>query len=371
MEGRGAIRFSLEEADAVVNEHSAAPQGKTAMLLYLTKDTFLDSDGKVADAVRKALDLNISIALVAEQDVSRGGCPFSVFFDQTPKHLQVQPYSLYNELAVPYYPSPVHCTISRRHVLRKMGAEEMRLSESARGTDETSEAGAAVHPDPDPETGSLGGNQTPLLVPPSETEDALPLYLEDMPLSSEEVDCEAGLRQITTILDQRHDQQQKKGKKEEGFDPNRAEVFANARPCKKRNGMPQTSSRVFPEAGGTSEPPSSPFVRIQAFQGNQDAEAGPREPQTIRHAAAGRLAPRGTDETREAGAAVDLDPGHAAAGQQLTTPTMTSAANFLKAQKETRLDSDMQRTAASRTPAKPIQAVRNHPLNRQVTSPGA
>ena len=152
MEGRQAIGISLQEAETVLNEHSSAPQGKTAMLLYLTKDTFLDSDGKVAAAVQHALDLKISIALVQEQDVSRGGCPFSVFFDQTPKHLQLQPYSLYNELAVPYFPSTVHCTISRRHVLRKMGAVELRSSAS--GTDETPEAGAAVYQGQDLENSS-------------------------------------------------------------------------------------------------------------------------------------------------------------------------------------------------------------------------
>ncbi len=114
-------------------------------------------------------------------------------------------------------------------------------------------------------------------MPPRENEDNLPLDLEDMPLSSEEVDFEAGPYQITAILDQRHDQQQEKGKKEEGFDPNRAEVFANARPCKKRNGMPQTSRRVFPEAGGlgTSAPPSSPSDK-------QGAAASRTSAQTVR-----------------------------------------------------------------------------------------
>jgi hypothetical protein len=170
VEGRGAIRISLEEADTVVNEHSTAPQGKTAMLLYLTKDTFLDSDGKVADAVQQALDLNISIALVAEQDVFRGGCPFSVFFDQTPKHLQVQPYTLYNELAVPYYPSTVHSIISRRHVLRKMGAEELRLP--ARCTDEMNEAEAGNVSLEGSDCGTRSsGSQQPASVVPDDASD--------------------------------------------------------------------------------------------------------------------------------------------------------------------------------------------------------
>jgi hypothetical protein len=280
MEGRQAIGISLEGADTVVNEHSKASQAKTAMLLYLTKDTFLDSDGKVAAAVQQALDLNISIALVAEQDVSRGGCPFSVFFDQTPKHLQVQPYCLFNELAVPYYPSPVHCTISRRHVLRKMGAEELRLPAS--GMDETPEAGAAVHPDPDPETGSLAGNTQSPLAPQGATADCLPLDVEELPLSSDEVEVQASSRQLTAMSDQLDDEQKDRRTAE---DP----------------------------AKGCSAPPSSPFICDRPSQRNRNSEAGPREAPSISHIGLGnQLAGGGAG--KEGSAVVCAQPGGGAVG---------------------------------------------------------
>lgn len=55
-----------------------------------------------------------------------GGCPFSVIYDQTPKHLLDPPYKLFDKLAVPLYPMAEHRKISLRHILKSMGAKLMR-----------------------------------------------------------------------------------------------------------------------------------------------------------------------------------------------------------------------------------------------------
>uniref|UniRef100_A0A7S3X392 Uncharacterized protein n=1 Tax=Emiliania huxleyi TaxID=2903 RepID=A0A7S3X392_EMIHU len=72
--------------------------------------------------VQTAMDRRIPIALVAEQEPSRGGCPFAQLLQQTPRVLQQPPYKLYDTLAVPLFPSMEHRRVSLRHILRSMGA---------------------------------------------------------------------------------------------------------------------------------------------------------------------------------------------------------------------------------------------------------
>ena len=61
------------------------------------------------------------LVLVHEQDPLKGACPFRTFFEQTPVELQNK-YRLYDNLAVPLYPSVEHRTVSLRYALRNMGA---------------------------------------------------------------------------------------------------------------------------------------------------------------------------------------------------------------------------------------------------------
>ena len=64
----------------------------------------------------------MSIAMLHEQCPSRGACPFGILLGQTPRELQAPPYSLYDSLAVPLYPSAEHRPISLRHALLSIGA---------------------------------------------------------------------------------------------------------------------------------------------------------------------------------------------------------------------------------------------------------
>ena len=110
----------IREAEGVLDD---APAGTNAvLLLYLTNRTFLDEGGTVARLVQTAMDRRVPIALVAEQDPGRGGCPFRVCMQQTPQMLQQPPYKLFDTVAVPLYPAPEHRRVSRRLALSSMGA---------------------------------------------------------------------------------------------------------------------------------------------------------------------------------------------------------------------------------------------------------
>ena len=116
----GPRTVMIREAEGVLDD---APAGTDAvLLLYLTNRTFLDEGGTVARLVQTAMDRRVPIALVAEQDPGRGGCPFRLCMQQTPQMLQQPPYKLFDTVAVPLYSSPEHRKVSLRHVLRSMGA---------------------------------------------------------------------------------------------------------------------------------------------------------------------------------------------------------------------------------------------------------
>lgn len=87
---------------------AGAGAGKLYLILYLNADTFLDPRGRVAAAVKRALDLKIPISLLHEQDAAKGGCPFRIFFDQTPRELIEEPYKLFAPMAVPIFTAPEH-----------------------------------------------------------------------------------------------------------------------------------------------------------------------------------------------------------------------------------------------------------------------
>ena len=54
---------------------------KQILLLYLHKDTFSSAaESSVAASIKAAKQKGISIILVHEQDIDKGGCPFSYFF---------------------------------------------------------------------------------------------------------------------------------------------------------------------------------------------------------------------------------------------------------------------------------------------------
>lgn len=126
-----AATISIEECDML--EADRGGPGNTKLLLYLNQDTFRDVGGKLAVNTKRALDQNIPFVLVHEQDASKGGCPFGTLMAQTPRDLQLPPYMLFDNLAVPYFPFKLHGKVSRQYVLRNLGAHPLRTSrESSR-----------------------------------------------------------------------------------------------------------------------------------------------------------------------------------------------------------------------------------------------
>ena len=51
-----------------------------------------------------------------------GGCPFHVLVNHAPHELQLAPYHLFDQIAVPLYPFPEHRAVSLRSAMRSMGA---------------------------------------------------------------------------------------------------------------------------------------------------------------------------------------------------------------------------------------------------------
>ena len=77
----------------------------THMLLYLNEETW--SDERLAEQVKKARADKLKIVMAHENDLDRGGCEFSKFFETTPQELIAG--GLYNgDLARACYPGRHH-----------------------------------------------------------------------------------------------------------------------------------------------------------------------------------------------------------------------------------------------------------------------
>jgi len=94
--------------------------GSSYFLLYLNEGTFVNDETSLI--VKKAIDLEIEIILIHEQDSERGACPFDRFFEQTPQFLIDRPYSIYGDLAIPLYSQKEYEKVSLRKLLLRMGA---------------------------------------------------------------------------------------------------------------------------------------------------------------------------------------------------------------------------------------------------------
>jgi len=95
----------------------------TVMLVYLNKNTFKNS-GCLFTSIVRAIDINIRIVLVHENDANKGGCDFWEIIEQTPTELRKKPYNIYEkDIAVSLYSIEEYQKISIRLLLAKMGAE--------------------------------------------------------------------------------------------------------------------------------------------------------------------------------------------------------------------------------------------------------
>jgi len=99
---------------------------KQILLLYLHKDTFSSAaESSVAASVKAAKQKGISIILVHEQDIDKGGCPFSYFFKNTPAELIDSPFTIYKDIAIPLYSREEYRQLSLSLILNMIGSEEL------------------------------------------------------------------------------------------------------------------------------------------------------------------------------------------------------------------------------------------------------
>jgi hypothetical protein len=116
-----------DAANAIASSDDAtAVHEHTVLLVYLTKDAFLGDDGVLAHDVQRAIDAEIPLALVHEQEPTRGACAFSILYGQTPDFLLRPPYKIFDIVAVPLYFSLEHRKISLWQVLKYMDGLHQR-----------------------------------------------------------------------------------------------------------------------------------------------------------------------------------------------------------------------------------------------------
>ena len=131
------LRFADVSGSAVVREaapvlaHSNPVRGKTVLLVYLNESAFLDPLEIMASTIKKAMDLDITIAMAHEQDLAKGACAFDQVYEQAPRELQIHPYRLFDTMAVALYPGLEHRTTSAPTAARRESPSSPQINTGA------------------------------------------------------------------------------------------------------------------------------------------------------------------------------------------------------------------------------------------------
>lgn len=118
--GRAGIVLASAE-EALPLSDGAPPLEKTAFLLYLNKRTFLNGSDDLCQLVQQALDADVPVVMLHEQDPARGGGVIRDVILQTPEVLRLPPYQLYNTLAIPLFHTAEHQNVSLWKALSAIG----------------------------------------------------------------------------------------------------------------------------------------------------------------------------------------------------------------------------------------------------------
>ena len=124
-----ATYFSQMWSSFEGNDFEDSEKPTVMFLLYLNKHTFVNGGNPVDNEslsyiLKRAREYGIRIVLVHEQVTECGGCPFSLFFRETPQELVDSPYEIYKDIAIPLYGQKEFRTVSLKSILQKMGAKE-------------------------------------------------------------------------------------------------------------------------------------------------------------------------------------------------------------------------------------------------------
>ena len=81
------------------------PEQRYFILLNLNKDISLIEGSTTVDIVKMAKIKGIDIILVHEQDIEKGGCPFSrlLIIEKTSTELHGPPFRTFREISIPLY----------------------------------------------------------------------------------------------------------------------------------------------------------------------------------------------------------------------------------------------------------------------------
>lgn len=101
-----------------LNTDTSADMANAVLLLYLNKHIFQNQDRKVSRFVKKALENNIKIIIVHEQDSSKGFCEFDQLICQTPADLLA--LGIYSDIAIPLYTTKEYRKVTLHLILEKM-----------------------------------------------------------------------------------------------------------------------------------------------------------------------------------------------------------------------------------------------------------
>jgi hypothetical protein len=114
---------------------------KQVFLLYLNKQTFVGPAGELLAAeVAHALQHDIHIVMLHENDRKRRGCEFGYFFKTTPRELVEM--GLYKPIALAMYPMP-HREVSLTLVALALGAVKRTARSAVRVHEQSNKANAA------------------------------------------------------------------------------------------------------------------------------------------------------------------------------------------------------------------------------------
>lgn len=141
----GASESSTRPAGRRLMRQQKGPEDlskrKQIFLLYLNRHTFVGPPGELlASEVAHALQHDVTIVMLHENDRKRQGCEFGHFFKTTPRELVDQ--GLYKPIALAMYPMP-HREVSLTLVALTLGGVKRTARSAARPNEQSQKAHAA------------------------------------------------------------------------------------------------------------------------------------------------------------------------------------------------------------------------------------
>ena len=114
------VSFGSSGASEDDDDHSCELYKPDVLCLYLNRETFGTSPmgRRLAEEVRAALKCSVPVLLLHENDPSKGGTEFNIFFHTTPDDLING--GLFFDIAIPLYFSPRDMAVSREMALKAL-----------------------------------------------------------------------------------------------------------------------------------------------------------------------------------------------------------------------------------------------------------